>query len=237
MYRLGSDLESRCALIAVVMLMLMLIGGCASKTGNKTGHGAATASVDAESGGAPHEAPARPALVKVKADMGFTVTEVVLITGDGRADYRQAVSLLVQDNYERGIALLIEVTDAAPDATAPFVDLGIAYARTGAFAEAESSFKRALASTPDHPVAHNELGIVYRKQGRFAAARQSYERALAIYPGFHYARRNLAVLCDLYLADLACALEQYQTYRQSVADDREVDMWISDVRNRLSPAQ
>ena len=100
MYRLGSDLESRCALIAVVMLLL--IGGCASKAGNKTGHGAAAASVDTDSGRAPHEAPARPAVVKVKADVGFTVTEVVLITGDGRADYRQAVSLLAQDNYERG---------------------------------------------------------------------------------------------------------------------------------------
>jgi Flp pilus assembly protein TadD len=243
MYRPISDFEHRSVSGAALMGCLMfaasvfLIGGCATNSSNKTENGSASATADTPAADAPREEPARPARVKVEGDEGFTVTEVVSITGEGRANYREAVRLLAQDDFEAGIALLVEVTEKAPDATAPFVDLGIAYTRTGAFDEAESSFRRALASTPDHPVAHNELGIVYRKQGRFAEARQSYERALAIFPGFHYARRNLAVLCDLYIGDLACALEHYESYRQTVADDREVDIWISDIRNRISPAQ
>ena len=83
-------------------------------------------------------------------------------------------------------------------------------------------------------MAHNELGIVYRKTGRFAEARKSYEAALDVYPGFHYARRNLAVLCDLYLADLKCALENYEAYMSTVPSDEEASKCGSaDIRYRL----
>ena len=65
-------------------------------------------------------------------------------------------------------------------------------------------------------------------------ARKSYQAALAVYPGYHFARRNLAVLCDLYLADLRCALENYEAYMATVPRDDEATMWISDIRNRIN---
>jgi len=244
MYRLGTDFKCRSEFGAVLMavLMALLIGGCATSGSKKsvsdeTASNETAGSREASAPTTPPEQAIRPASVEVEANLGFTVTEVVSITGDSRADYHEALSLLAHEDYKGGIALLVEVTDRTPDATAPFVDLGIAYSRSGAFEKAESSLNHALASTPDHPVAHNELGIVYRKLGRFELARRSYERALGIYPGFHYARRNLAVLCDLYLADLTCALEHYEIYSQAVTDDREVNIWISDIRNRISPTE
>ena len=88
--------------------------------------------------------------------------------------------------------------------------------------------------SPSHPIAHNELGIIYRKTGRFREARASYERALALYPGFHYARRNLAVVCDLYLADLACAVRNYEAYLLTVQQDEEATIWLADARSRMN---
>ena len=175
----------------------------------------------------------RPAPVETRDESGFTITEEVHVSAETRADFESAVSLLEREDYEGGIALLLEVTEAAPQLTVAHIDLGIAYGRLNDLERAEASIKRALELNPRHPVAHNELGILHRKAGRFKKARKSYEKALAAYPDFHFARRNLAILCDVYLSDINCALEHYELYTQAAPDDEAAAMWTADLRNRV----
>lgn len=163
----------------------------------------------------------------------FTVNETVRIGSDVRNDYQKAVLLLKRDQLSEGIELLESVVERAPDITIPQIDLGVAYRRLGDDDKAEQSLFRALSLAPNHPVALNEMGILYRRTGKFHSARDHYERALAVHPHYHFALRNLGVLCDLYLEDLECALEQYERYAEFVADDPAVTIWIADIRNRL----
>lgn len=171
--------------------------------------------------------------IEIQEQVGFTITEDARVSENTRSDYGQALLTLEQGQSSAGIAKLEQVADATPNLSAPRIDLGIAYAGTGNLEAAEKHLLIALSSNPDHPIAHNELGIVYRQAGRFAEARQHYEAALAIYPEFHFARRNLAVLCDLYLADLKCALKNYEAYTLIAPDDKEAQMWVADIRNRV----
>jgi Flp pilus assembly protein TadD len=167
-----------------------------------------------------------------EAGGGFSIRERVRVGSDVRADFENAVQMLEQEQYESAIALLVEVTTAAPQVTAAHIDLAMAYGRVNDLERAEASLARALELNPRHPVAYNELGILHRRMGRFAEARESYEKALALYPNFHFARRNLAILCDMYLADASCALEHYGVYTKAVPGDESAAMWVADLRTR-----
>jgi tetratricopeptide (TPR) repeat protein len=197
---------------APLIVAVWMLGGCATQ---------------------PNAPATTPSRVEIDDQVGFTITEDAEVDVEVNSDYEQAISDLEMGRHEQGIAKLESVAADTPGLSAPRIDLGIAYHRVGDLEAAERNLLLALETNPEHPIAHNELGIIYRKTGRFTQARQSYEAALDIYPGFHFARRNLAVLCDIYLADLDCALTNYQAYMKTVPDDDEATMWIADIENRL----
>jgi Tfp pilus assembly protein PilF len=162
----------------------------------------------------------------------FVVEQPLRVKGGVREDFERAVKQLEDGRAADAIPLLERVTAAAPKAVAAHVNLALAYERAGDSSRAEASLARALAASPHHPVALNELGLLQRKTGRFADARKSYEHALARYPSFHFAWRNLAILCDLYLADAACARGSYERYAQLAPQDPEATRWLAEYRAR-----
>jgi Flp pilus assembly protein TadD len=161
------------------------------------------------------------------------ITESYGVDPEIRSEFNQAVHYLNQENYPDAIKLLRAVSGKTSKFSAPYINLGIAYARTGELKKAEENFRKALDVNKQHPVANNELGLVYRKTGRYVEARLIYETLISTYPEFLPARKNLGVLCDIYIQDLNCALEQYEEYLKGRPEDEKVKIWVADVKSRM----
>jgi Tfp pilus assembly protein PilF len=163
----------------------------------------------------------------------LVITEKPKMDKAARQDFQRAVALLNEGDHARAIELLEKVIQRSPKVTAPYINLALAYERTGKLEKAEAQLKTALSLVPDHPAACNQYGLLCRKAGRFQEAREMYQKALARFPEYYPAHRNLGILCDLYLDDAACALEHYELYSQAYPEDKKVKMWIADLQNRM----
>jgi tetratricopeptide (TPR) repeat protein len=211
-----------CAVFAVVVLVMSFLAGCA--TGGKDKAPIAE-KPPVEKG---------PSVARLgDGREGFIITEVPKMDVESRRDFDRAVAMLKDEDYSQAIDLLKKVIEQSPGVTAPYIDIAIAYEHIGKPEQAEEDLKTALKLFPDHPVACNEYGLLCRKAGRFAEARAIYEEAIALFPDYYPLRRNLGILCDLYLNDLNCALEQYEIYSKAKPEDKQVKAWIADLRGRL----
>ncbi|MCK5027150.1 MAG: tetratricopeptide repeat protein [Candidatus Pacebacteria bacterium] len=172
-------------------------------------------------------------MIKANINSSFVIRDDVAVRPEIKSDFEKAVKLLQEKDYERGIRLMTRVVERSEMSIAPHINLGIAYRITGDMKRAEKSLTKALEMNSIHPSANNEMGMVYRKTGRFAEARRSYERILERFTSFLPARKNLGILCDLYINDLNCAMANYEIYNKADPGDKEVIMWIADLRTRM----
>ncbi|MCC6172783.1 MAG: tetratricopeptide repeat protein, partial [Gammaproteobacteria bacterium] len=136
---------------------------------------------------------------------------------------------------ETGTDLGARLASAAPEVRAAATD-ALAKRGAGDLAAAEQGLQQAAEKSGSDPALWTELGLVQRQRARLEDAMASYVRALAADPAYAPALRNLAVLLDLYLDDPVRALPYFEQYRAVAAEDKQLNAWIADVRQRAGRA-
>ena len=162
-----------------------------------------------------------------------TSISYVDVDSDVETDFDSAVGLMQQGKHAQAVEILKTVIEREQRLPAPYVNIAMAYNELGDTKQAEENLVAALKLDIGHAVANNELGLLYRKTGKFNAARAAYENAIKQNPDYLPVKRNLGVLCDLYLHDYECALTQFTDYLELKPEDKTVAIWVADVKQRL----
>lgn len=215
-------------------LIWLLLAGVALLAGCATGGKSTPESANKIAAPAPPVVPTGPVVERLpEGRQGFVIRELPGMNVEAQRNFARATDLLQARNYAEAIPLLQKVVDVAPGVSAPYINLAIAYRQTEQAGLAEKCLQSALELIPAHPVASNEYGLLLRQAGRFAEAREIYENSLGRFPDYQPLRKNLGILCDLYLNDPGCALEQYALYSVARPEDEQVKIWMADLNARL----
>ena len=164
---------------------------------------------------------------------GFVIMENPQMDEISRQDFDRAVRMMEEEEYEQAAELLEKIIEKSPGVTAPYINLAIACRHLGDTERAEEYLKTAMNLIPEHPLACNEYGQLLRRTGKFSESRAIYEKGIAGFPDYYPLHKNLGILCDLYLDDPPCALEHYEIYSRAMPEDKQVKLWIADLRLRL----
>lgn len=160
--------------------------------------------------------------------------EAIEISEATRAAYARALELMRDEDYEPAIEAFREITERNELLAGPYVNIGIAYRALDQPDEAREALNAALQRDPANGAAYNQLGLLHRHAGRFDEARTVYMKGIDENPEYAMLYRNLGILCDIYLQDPSCALDNFRTYQElSDQDDETVERWIADVERRV----
>jgi tetratricopeptide (TPR) repeat protein len=165
------------------------------------------------------------------------------VSAASQDEFKKALGLMKNNDYAAAIPLLERILQNNPRLPGAQINLAIAYMNLQPFdkehyQKAEQALLQAVAVDPKEPVAHNQLGLMYRRTGRFQDALRSYGRALDLQRNYAAAQLNMAILCDIYIQDLSCAIEHFEEYAALVPDQQQqVGLWLSDLRKRAGIAE
>jgi cellulose synthase operon protein C len=151
------------------------------------------------------------------------------------AEYTRALQLMRGDPKQAILEFEL-LTQAYPDLSGAYANLGVLYRNANQLPEAEAALAKATERASWDGQTWTEYGVTLRQAGKFAEARTAYEKAIEANPSYAPAHRNLGVLLDLYFDDPFTAQSELETYKTLSGEDKPVSGWIAELRSRTRSA-
>lgn len=156
------------------------------------------------------------------------------LTGPAGNSFSFAVNAMQTGDYKQAISGFKQVISAQPKLAVPYINLAISYRQLNDLDNAVAAIRQAIHNAPQSSEAYNVQGIIQREKGLFTQALKSYKKSIKLNNKSSDAYLNLAILCELYLQDLDCAMKNYKNYQAfSKSDDKQLKGWLADLQRRM----
>ena len=159
------------------------------------------------------------------------------ISPEAQTMYEQAVAVMAAGDFLDAELRFKEFLLQYPGYPGAHVNLAIIHANNDDDSAAQAAIDAALAINPNYAQALNQKGMLLRRNGKFLEAEAAYLKAVTARPDYALAHYNLGVLNELYLQRLDVALQHFESYRDIVGGDPQVEKWITDLTRRVAAKQ
>ena len=148
--------------------------------------------------------------------------------------FEQGIKALAAGDLEQARRLFSDITRQNPTLSGPHANLALIDFRQKDLQQALVRINRAIELNPSSHQAFHLRAQILLQQGEIKKARDDYQQAIDLNPEYLNAHYNLALLYDIYLQEIALAIDHYTIYLSLLGEkDETIEEWLNHLKGTL----
>lgn len=170
-----------------------------------------------------------PVAVKVQAET--PVIEEKAIDSDM---YQQGLDALALNDFSSARKIFQQFIEENPALSGAYTNLALIDYKQENYDQAFKLIEIAISINSQQAAAFHLRAQLYLQQGKIKPARDDYQMAIKLKPDYINAHYNLALLYDIYLQEIALAIEHYNIYLSLTTEkDSATREWVNHLKSTL----
>ncbi|MHC4222229.1 MAG: tetratricopeptide repeat protein, partial [Planctomycetota bacterium] len=152
------------------------------------------------------EEPPEPVIVEIQTE---TEPEIETSKIIDEHEYQQGIDALRARDFDKAKRLFGQFIQKNPSLSGAYLNLALIAYREEDYEKANRLVDQVIKLNPQQAPAYHLRAQLHLQNGKIKPAQQDYLKAIEIRPDYTNAHYNLALLYDIYLQELALAIEHY----------------------------
>jgi len=161
-------------------------------------------------------------------------SETTVETAASQQKFEQGIAALALQNFPQARRIFGELVRENPELSGAYANLALIDFKQEKYERAKQLVDKAITLNPRQAQAYHLRAQIELHNGEIQKSRADYEQAIVLDPQYLNAHYNLALLYDIYLQDIALAIEHYTIYLSLLGkEDERTREWINHLKATL----
>jgi Tfp pilus assembly protein PilF len=148
--------------------------------------------------------------------------------------YQRGLDALALSDFTTARKIFQQFIKDNPTLSGAYTNLALIDYKQKNYDQAFRLIEIAISINPQQAAAFHLRAQLYLQQGKIKLARDDYQRAIRLKPDYINAHYNLALLYDIYLQEIALAIEHYNIYLSLTTEkDTATREWVNHLKSTL----